>query len=98
MLFAVWFTYSGGTGTWFVAPDLRRGADGRWSGALLRTTGPAFRAVPWDPARVAAGTVGTATLEFADGLSGRFAWRVGESSQSRAIVRQSFALPGTDCR
>lgn len=98
VLFAVWFTYSGGTGTWFVAPDLRRGADGRWSGALLRTTGPAFRAVPWDPARVAAGTVGTATLEFADGLSGRFAWRVGESSQSRAIVRQSFALPGTDCR
>lgn len=98
VLFAVWFTYSGGSGTWFVAPDLRRGADGRWSGALLRTTGPAFRTVPWDPARVAAGTVGTASLEFADGLSGRFTWRVGESSQSKAIVRQSFALPGTDCR
>lgn len=98
VLFAVWFTYSGGTGTWFVAPELRRGEDGRWAGALLRTTGPSFRAAPWNPAQVTTAPVGTATLEFADGLSGRFTWRVGEASQSKAIVRQSFALPGTDCR
>ena len=99
VLFAAWFTYgSDGVGTWYVGPALRPDGQGSWSGTLYRTTGPAFRAQPWNAAQVGHSTVGTASLSFGDGLSGRFSWRVGDTAGSKPIVRQSFALPGTDCR
>jgi hypothetical protein len=65
---------------------------------LYRTTGPAFNALPFDPARVVATPVGTLTLSFANGSSGTFAYVVNGVAQSKPITRQVFRTPGTLCQ
>ena len=73
-------------------------APGIYSGTLYRTTGPAFNAVPFNPANVVATSVGTATLAFSDGTTGTFAYTVNGVSQSKAITREVFQNPGTVCQ
>jgi hypothetical protein len=74
-----------------------------FSGALYRTTGPAFSDVPFDPAKVTAIPVGTATFTFSDGNNGTFAYVVdlgdgaNKATQSKTITRQVFRVPGTVC-
>jgi hypothetical protein len=68
-----------------------------YSGTLYRTTGPAFNAVPFNPANVVATAVGTATLSFTDGNSGTFAYTVNGVSQIKAVTREVFTNPGTIC-
>ena len=61
-------------------------APGTYVGTLYRTTGPAFNAVPFNPANVVPTAVGTATLSFANGTSGTFAYTVnGVSEVAREI-------------
>jgi len=73
------------------------------SGALYRTTGPAFSNLPFDPAKVTAIPVGTATFTFSDGNNGTFAYvgdlgdGVNKAAQSKTITRQVFRAPGTVC-
>ena len=69
-----------------------------YSGALYQTTGPAFNAVPFNPMKVAATQVGTATLSFSDANNGTFAYTVNGVSQAKAITRQVFTNPGTACQ
>ena len=91
ILFATWFTYdTDGRGLWLVMPAGAKGAGNAWSGTLYRTTGPAFNAVPFNPAQVVATEVGTATFTFTDGDNGTFAWVVNGVSQSKPITRQVF--------
>jgi len=99
VLFAAWFTYdSSGAPRWFVATAPRVAA-GVYSGRLLRTTGPAFGAEPFDPARVACAQAGTATFTFAHGNAATFAYTLDGVTRTRAIERQLFAPPaGTRCR
>jgi hypothetical protein len=74
-----------------------------FSGALYRTTGPAFSAQPFDPTKVIATPVGTATFTFSDGNNGTFAYvvdlgdGVNKAAQSKAITRQVLRAPGTVC-
>jgi hypothetical protein len=97
-IFAVWFTYdTDGSPLWLSATAAKSGP-GVYSGTLYRTTGPAFGAVPFDPANVARTAVGTMTLTFADGNAGLFAYSVNGVAQTKAITRMLFAPPaGTRC-
>jgi hypothetical protein len=97
-LFATWFTYdTNGRGLWIVMPDGAKTGAGTYSGALYRTTGPAFDATPFDPAQVKASQVGSGTFAFASANAGTFSYTVDGVSQAKSITRQSFSLPPTTC-
>ena len=103
-IFATWFTYDvDGTPLWLVVTAPRTGGN-TYSGDLYRTTGPAYSAVPFNPASVVATKVGTATFTFTDGNHATFDYSVqlggmaAPVAQSKAITRQVFAPPGTVCR
>ena len=93
-IFATWFTYdTDGTPLWLSA-TLSKGVGESFSGALLKTAGPAFNAVPFDPNAVTRSTVGSATLSFSDGNTGAFDYTVNTVTQHKAIMRQLFNPPG----
>ncbi len=98
-IFATWFTYAAdGKGMWVVMANGARSAPGTYSGDLFRTTGPAFDAVPWDPARVVATQVGRGTFTFTDAANGTFAYTLDGVTQTKAITREEFATPATVCK
>ena len=87
ILFATWFTYqAGGKGQWLVMSNGAKTAPNVYSGALQRTTGPAFSAVPFNPNNVARSTVGNATFTFSDANNGTFAYTIDGISQSKPIA------------
>ncbi|MEP6942612.1 MAG: choice-of-anchor D domain-containing protein [Betaproteobacteria bacterium] len=101
-IFATWFTYDADRNPlWLSVTATQTGAN-TFSGALDRTTGPAFGAVPFGP--VQHNPVGTATFTFTDGNTGTFAYNVdlgdvaNKANQIKAITRQVFRPPGTACR
>jgi hypothetical protein len=94
IIFATWFTYDvDGSPLWLVV-QANKTATATFSGTLLRTTGPPFNSVPFNPASVAAPPVGSATFTFTDGNTGTFAYTVNGVSQQKAITRQVFAASG----
>ncbi|MBK6981214.1 MAG: hypothetical protein IPH30_06765 [Betaproteobacteria bacterium] len=98
ILFVTWFTYGAdGSGMWLVMSDARRSAPNTYAGAIYRTTGPAFNAVPFSPSAVTVTQVGTGTLAFTDGNNGTFTYNVNGVSQSKPITRQVFANPVSIC-
>ena len=98
IIFLVWFTYDlDGTPLWLSA-TLTKAIGSGYAGTLYRTRGPPFNAVPFDPMAVTRTTVGAASLTFADGNSGVFAYTVNGVAQTKAIKRQVFRTPGTLCR
>ena len=98
-LFATWFTYDGdGTPLWLAVTATRIGQGSVYSGPLIRTTGPAFSALPFDPARVTRTVAGTATFSFTNGGAGTFAYTLNGVTRSKAIARYLFVPPaGTRC-
>jgi hypothetical protein len=97
-MFATWFTYDvDGTPLWLSATLPRTGA-GVYTGTWIRTTGPAFAAVPFNPALVTRVPVGSATFTFSSGAAGTFAYTFGGVAQSKPIARLLLAPPaGTVC-
>jgi hypothetical protein len=97
-LFATWYTYEGdGTPMW-LAMTATRTAAGVYRGQLVRTTGPAFSSVPFDPSKVTRTVAGTGTLAFANGSSATFSYTLYGVSQSKTITRFPIAAPwGTRC-
>ena len=96
-IFATWFTYNlDGTPLWLTVTAPKTTSQ-VYSGALNRTTGPPFNANPFDPARVVATPVGTATFAFADGDHAAFSYVVDGFAQAKQITRQVFRAPGTVC-
>jgi hypothetical protein len=99
ILFATWFTYeASGKGMWLVMSNGNKTATNTYSGALYRTTGPAFNAVPFDSSMVVATPVGTGTFTFTDANNGTFAYTVNGVSQSKAITRQVYSSPVPVCK
>ena len=97
-LFATWFTYDvDGSGLWLVMSNGVKTGDASWTGALYRTTGPSFRANPWNPSQVVATPVGAATFAFTDANNGTFAYTVNGVTQSKPIMREIFASPAPTC-
>jgi hypothetical protein len=101
-IFATWFTYDANRNPLWLSVTATQTAPNTFSGALDRTTGPAFGAVPFGP--VQHNPAGTVTFTFTDGNNGTFAYNVdlgdgvNKASQSKAITRQVFRPPGTVCQ
>jgi hypothetical protein len=99
ILFATWFTYGAdGKGRWLVGSNVAKVAEGRYEGALYRTTGPAFNAPSFDPAKVAVAPVGKLRLDFTDHANGTMTATVDGVTLVKPITRQVFASPATVCR
>jgi len=97
VIFATWFTYDAtGAPTWYVVAATMT-APRVYTGTLYTGTGPAFSAMPWDPAQVAPVAVGTATFTFADFNRATFAYTIGAVMQEKQITRQFFAAPVPTC-
>jgi len=98
-IFATWFTYNtNGTPLWLSVSAVKS-ATGVYSGQLIRTAGPPFSAVPFDPTLVTRTVVGTATFTFANGDAASFAYTANGISQVKQITRQLFVPPaGTVCQ
>ena len=73
-----------------------------YSGQLIKTAGPPFSAVPFDPSAVTRTVVGTATVTFANGNAASFTFTVNDggktTTQTKSIERQVFRAPGTVCQ
>ena len=100
VIFATWFAYDlDGTPLWLAVTAPRIGQGNVYSGPLVRTSGPAFGDVPFDPAKVTRTVVGTATFTFANGNAATFAYTLEGVTRTKAITRQLFVPPaGTRCR
>jgi len=96
---ATWFTYDvDGAPMWLIMTAPKSAAD-IYTGDLYRTTGPAYDSAPFDPSKVVATKVGTATLTFTDGNNATFAYTVDGVSLAKPITRQLLAPPaGTVCQ
>jgi serine protease len=94
VIFATWFTYdTTGKGWWLSMTATKTGAN-TYTGTLYQTSGPAFNAVPFNPAQVSLTAVGTGTLTFTDTNNGTFAYSVNGTQQVKTITRQVFgAVP-----
>jgi hypothetical protein len=103
-LFATWFTYdANGNPLWLSATAPTTGP-ATFAGTLYLTRGPAFGAVPFDPAQVTRTPVGSVTFRFSNGNAAVFTYLVdlgdgvNKATQSKAIERQVFRAPGTVCQ
>ena len=89
-IFASWFTYdAGGKGLWLVMTAPKT-APNTYAGTLYSTTGPAFNAVPFNPASVVPTAVGNGTITFTDANDGSFNYTVNGINQVKAITREVF--------
>ena len=92
ILFATLFTYNAnGTPVWLVMSRGDRQADGSYTGALYRATGPAFNANPWTA--ITPTQVGTMTLAFAGEEAGTLTYTFNNVTVTKAITRQNFKAP-----
>jgi hypothetical protein len=97
-IFATWFTYDHDHSPMWLVVTATKSAPGTYTGTLYRTTGPAFNAVPFNPAAVVGTPVGTTTITFSDGNNASFAYTVNGVSQVKTITREIFHAPGTVCQ
>ena len=89
-IFAVWYTYGNDARPmWFTLPGGTWTASNTFTGAVYSTTGPAA-STAFDPARVRATAVGTATLTFSDANNGTWAWSIDGIPGTKAITRQPY--------
>ena len=65
-------------------------ANNFYSGSLYQTNGPAFNAVPFDPAQVTAMQLGLGSLYFSDANNGTFTYMTGGITQTKNITREIF--------
>lgn len=98
-VFATWFAYDVDGAPLWLSTTMASEGPGRYRGTLVRTSGPAFGATPFDPASVTRRDVGTATLTFTSSSSGNFAYTIDGISGNKSIVAASFVPPATTlCR
>jgi hypothetical protein len=97
VLFATWYTYDvDGSAMWLFS-DARKTTGNTYTGQLYQARGSPFSSNPYDPARFAPTTVGSATLSFADASNGTFSYTVNGTTQSKAITRFAFSSPVPTC-
>ena len=102
IIFASWFTYDvDGKPLWLTATARRSGSG--YAGDVIRTTGPAFYAVPFDSQSVTRSTVGSMTLNFGGANNAAFAYTVTIGNPGftinrfKQLTRLIFRAPGTFC-
>jgi len=95
-IFATLFTYDrNGKGMWLVLPAGEQTADGKFSGPIYTTSGPAFNASPWHS--ISFNAVGTMTFDFTNGNAGTLTYTVNGVTVTKSIQRQVFGNVRTDC-
>jgi hypothetical protein len=99
---ATWYTYdSDGSPKWLVVAASKIGAT-TYGRDLFHIAGTAVQFRPLPPVGSQGGAKGSivrnATLQFSDGNMGTFNYTVNGVSQTKAITREGFALPGTPCQ
>jgi len=98
VIFASWFTYDSDGAPLWLSATAAKAAPNIYRGELIRTTGPAFNAAPFDATIVTRTVVGMATFTFANGNAATFAYTMDGVSQTKTITRQLFVPPaGTVC-
>jgi serine protease len=98
-IFAAWFTYDVDGKPLWLSVTAAKTAQGVYSGQLIRTTGPAYSAAPFNPAWVTRTVVGAATFTFANGNAATFTYMVNGVTQTKSITRVLFVPPaGTVCQ
>ena len=101
IIFATLFTYdAAGKGMWLILSRGDRIAGTQnFAGALFRTTGPNFDAMPFTPITQANLTqVGNMRLEFTDGNTAKLIYDVNGASVTKNIQRQAFDAFKPNCR
>ena len=98
IIFATWFTYDTSGKPWWLIIVADPAGPKVYSGTIYTVTGPPFSAVPFDTKLVHDTPVGNATITFTDGNHARFDYTVNGVKQSKNLVRQVFAPPGTACQ
>ena len=94
VVFGTLFTYdASGAPIWLVLPRGEAQADGSFQGALYRTTGPAFNAVPWTA--TASVQVGTMRIAFSSLAAGTLTYSVDGVNVTKSISRQVFSTAPT---
>ncbi len=95
-LFATWFTYdTTGKGMWIVMAQGTSTTPGVYTGALYQTSGPRFD--QFDPTKVVVTQVGTGTFTFTSATTGTFNYTVKGVTQTKNVMRESFATPTSVC-
>jgi len=95
-LFGAWFIYgAAGQPEWFTLQGGQWVSSTRWTGQVLRTTGPFFAGPGFDPRLVLIQTAGTATLDFkhvigAEEDTARFTYTVNGQTATKVISRIGF--------
>ncbi len=89
-IFTTWFTFDTAGDGWWLSMTATRTAEGTYAGTLYETAGPAFNAMPFDPAKVTRTVVGNGTLVFRDADNGTFSYTVNGVQQSKPITRFVF--------
>ena len=102
VIFATWFTYDFDGAPLPLSATLTKVGPGTYTGSLIKTAGPAFSAVPFDPNAVTRTVVGTATVTFGNGNAATFSFQVSDggrtTAQTKSIERLVFRPPGTVCQ
>jgi hypothetical protein len=102
VIFATLFTYDLDGAALPLSATLTKVGPGRYAGDLIKTAGPPFSAVPFDPDAVTRTVVGTATATFSNGNAATFFFQVNDRGtivvQTKSIERLVFRPPGTVCQ
>jgi len=98
IVFAAWFTYAEDRSPMWITATAPRTGKGTYAGTIVRTSGPPFDSVPFDPARVTVTDAGKLTLTFTDGNLGTLDYTLDGVTQEKTITRQIFRTPGTICQ
>jgi hypothetical protein len=98
IIFATWFTYgSNNAGVWYVMSDLRRQADGSFTGIIYQTTGVPVNQINGAASTRSVNNVGNATLRFTSANAGSFTYTVNGVTQTKSIQRQPLITTPTTC-
>ena len=96
ILFGLIYIYdSSGQGLWLSMSNGAQTGPRTFSGALYRSTGPAFNASPWGPVQLE--QVGTMTLAFTDGENGTLTYTVNSLQVVKQIKRTVYSNPTPVC-
>ena len=98
-VFAVWYTYDTDREPLFLVVTTTRQADGSFTGPVFRQrNGTPFLQIDDQPPSPASDAVGSATFRFTDGDSGTFGYVIGQTSQSKPIVRLQVGSRAAQCQ
>jgi hypothetical protein len=101
-IFVSWFTYDFAGNPLWLSATLTPSGPGLFTGTLIRSAGPPFSSVPFDPELVSRTPAGNASVTFANGNAATFSYSVTTDGRSatgtKALTRFVFRPPATTCR